>query len=220
MDLLAWLSLAWLVVLSLVHLILSYKEKKLSRGITKVFLMPSLMLLIYFLKVSNVFLYLALTFGLLGDLFMLFKDKKIFLYGGFVSFAIGHFFYIYLILKIANISLNPLWISLYGVAVVFIVIYLSSTILKTKFKKDSWIATIYGAILFTVLISALILTSTHRDLASGFVLFGSLLFIASDVYLGHTIYEHSEPHENFYIMLPYLFGQCGLALGLAMLLLI
>lgn len=68
MDLLAWLSLAWLVVLSLVHLILSYKEKKLSRGITKVFLMPSLMLLIYFLKVSNVFLYLALTFGLLGDL--------------------------------------------------------------------------------------------------------------------------------------------------------
>ncbi|HMM00741.1 MAG TPA: lysoplasmalogenase family protein [Bacilli bacterium] len=218
MDLLAGLALIWLVVLSLIHLVLSYKEKKLSRGITKVFLMPSLMLVIYFLKISNGFLYLALSFGCLGDLFMLFKDKKIFLYGGFISFAIGHIFYIYLILKIAGISLNPLWISLYGVAVVFIVIYLASIVLKAKFKNDSWIATIYGAILFTVFVSALILTSARHDLASGFVLFGSLLFIASDVYLGHTIYERREPHENFYIMLPYLLGQYGLALGLAILL--
>ena len=80
---------------SVLHLIACYRRYPRIRTVTKVLLMP-LVCAAYCVLVPSprLLVIAALTFGWIGDVFLLFKNKRLFMLLGICAFALGHVFYI------------------------------------------------------------------------------------------------------------------------------
>ena len=92
------------------HLVTCYFEKELPRKITKVFIIPLLIVGLLLSKTYNLFLFIGLTLGWVGDILLLFNTKKRYFVIGGISFMLGHIAYIasafYMLLKKYDISIT------------------------------------------------------------------------------------------------------------------
>ena len=97
----------------------------------------------------------GLVCGLLGDIWLDLKfvyreDERFFTYSGFLSFAVGHFFYIASVICGINGKLS-VWAVLCSFALALIaalVIFFGEKAMQLKYGEYKLISTLYGALLF------------------------------------------------------------------------
>ena len=140
----------------------------------------------------------GLLFGLLGDIWLDLKfcyrdDSDFYTRMGFLSFAVGHFFYIAAIVSGTAGGFRPLSIlPAVGVAVVVgLVVFFGEKVMGLKYGKYKLISTLYGALLFGMTAFAF-----FSALFSGFaenkhlivMAVGGVLFAVSDLILSGTYF--------------------------------
>lgn len=149
----------------------------------------------------GVFALCALTLGLMGDIWLDLKyvfpeQSKIFTYAGFISFAIGHIFYIVGMMSCFNFDhqwysfVGPVLLGLIGGVLVVVL----EKPLKMKYGEYKTISLIYGIILFTMTATTIYLASTKgfQNPAFNLLCFGGVLFAISDLILSGTYFAENR----------------------------
>ena len=143
----------------------------------------------------------GLTMGLLGDIWLDFKyvfkeHERIFTFAGFISFAIGHVFYILGI--IMTLAYPNVWYAyvgplIFGLSCGALVLILEKP-LKYVYGEYKTICFIYGTLLFTTLGTTLFLTTFHHfSVVTYNMLFaGAVLFAVSDLILCGTYFGEGK----------------------------
>ena len=199
------------IVYCLGHLVTCYLEKELPRKITKIFIVPLLFVGLALTKTFNLWLYIGLTLGWIGDVLLIFTGKKRYFVIGGASFLLGHFSYVcssmaLLMQKYDSFSDIPLWaFAILGVvAVVFLVLTI------TRIRKHVGVFAYLGAFYFYILITALITCIlTERYLLS----IGFAVFMISDSILSIARFAHPIKRDHFYIMSTYILAQTLICLS-------
>ena len=146
----------------------------------------------------------GLTLGLMGDIWLDFKyvfpeQNRIFTYAGFISFALGHVFYITGMLFFLRLA--DQWYAFVGPILLGLMsgglILLMEKPLKMQYGEYKSICFIYGTLLFTTLFTALYLmvVSLVRgyQLTTLYMLFaGGALFAISDIILCGTYFAENR----------------------------
>src|SRR5574344_631760 len=203
---------------SLFNLYAGFVEHEKLRRISKPFCLLFLAMATIFASPSSYLIYIGALFGALGDLLLIWKDNKVCLLTGLISFLSGHICYISMgLIFLANAGKLPglsfLYLALGYLGIVLLAIYP-----LYRATKGSKVFTIGGTFYASILIS--VLATGILGMALGYsgylflMVIGAVFFIASDCTLTFTIFSHDIPRRDFYIMLTYLIGQCGIVLGL------
>ena len=93
----------------------------------------------------------GLVFGMLGDIYLDQKwvypaDDRKYLYAGFVSFAIGHLFYIPAIIITSGIPLKLLWIPALFAAIVVVFVLVTEKPMKQNYGEFRLTVALYGVV--------------------------------------------------------------------------
>lgn len=206
------MKIYWIIfgIYCLGHLVTCYLEKELPRKITKVFIVPLLMLGLLISKTYNVLLFVGLTLGWIGDVLLLFNKKKRYFVIGGISFMLGHVAYIAsafsILLKKYEINNIPIWliVLLTCIAIVFLVF---TTI---RIRKHFGIFAYMGAFYFYILVVSIITCIiTGKYLLS----IGFAVFMISDSILSIARFAHPIKRQHFYIMSTYILAQTLICLS-------
>lgn len=213
------------VIASIINLISGFLEKEKVRKISKPFCLFFLSLAVILAVPHYPMLYIAALAGFIGDIILIWKDNKVCVGLGVVSFWIGHGLYIASMLQIlyaggafASSPFAWAWMILYVVLLMMASVYPMSLI-----TDHSKIFTTFGIFYSTILVSVGV--SAIMGCALGFanyfylVIIGDVFFIASDCILAYTIFIKDIKRRDFYIMLTYLLGQAFILSGLVLTLL-
>lgn len=212
------INIAFLIPFLLFSTLNIFYEKNSNRlGVlfTKPLLMPLLMFF-YFLNVPSVnyFILLALVFGFLGDVFLLWHRKQNCILAGILSFLIGHIFYIYIFagssFKVTDI---PVWFFLLFLP------YIGGAILLLKKLISLMQSMKLPAIMYMSVIFIMSFMSFSRIWTVSFFSFlltflGSLSFILSDSLLAFYMFTMKRKKYNEVIMGTYILAQLLIILGL------
>ena len=149
----------------------------------------------------NSFVICGLALGLMGDIWLDFKyvfkeQERIFTYAGFISFAIGHVFYITGMM--CTLPYPMLWYAYltpfaFGALCGALVLLLEKP-LKYKYGEYKLICLIYAVLLFTTLGTATYLAffNGFRFAAYDMLFFGALFFAVSDLILCGTYFGEGK----------------------------
>ncbi len=195
-----------------------YHGREIVGNISKLFLIPSLYLLIFLFFSSSphslnkpwLVASIALSYAL-GDLFLLFKRRTFFFYLGAVSFSLGHLMYI-LYFSSFGLSIGFALIGFFF-SLMFLLRYLKKIHSKVPGKELPYL-------LYAVGIVGLALSSFGLfkvdPLAALFACFGSVLFGLSDSFIAYNK-AGVKRTSSFAIMLSYIFANILLVLSIIML---
>jgi uncharacterized membrane protein YhhN len=186
--------------------------------VSKVLLMPLLALYYHFYlkgaKASK-FIYLALFFSWLGDIFLMFPrdesspNAKLLFICGLVSFLIGHINYI--IHFVAEVKVNfkrtilitaPYLILPFILYIVVLLKLLYPTLGEMKMP-----VTIYAIVITSMLISAFNRKNFTNKVSYYFVLFGASLFVISDSCIAINLFYKPFDFARMSIMITYILAQ-------------
>lgn len=196
---------------------LLFNKRKNRRGVqfTKPFLMPILIIL-YLLMASapEHWIILALICGFVGDVFLMWVEKKGFLISGLIAFLFGHVFYIIVFLRSTRfLSVVPLWAYLlivpYSLYVILVYTKLTDHIQSMKIPILAYMTVI-------ILMSFVSLSRAWAYSGSAFWLpfTGSLFFVVSDTVLAVHTFKQEIKDANVWIMGTYVLAQICIVLGL------
>lgn len=197
--------------ISVLEVIFAYQENEKWRKRIKPFsmLLAGMMMAVLFPK--EWFLYLACFFGMLGDVFFLYKEKKICVFLGMGTFFLNHLFYILeigkcllyagkidavFVFSISLVSLALLVISFFGI----------KKVLRVDFSLAG-LGSFYMTILVMDCIMNMVAFLVLRDFFFIFGFLGLILFIISDSILSYTMFIKDFRRRDFYIMSTYLMAQ-------------
>ncbi|MBR0081338.1 MAG: lysoplasmalogenase [Clostridia bacterium] len=187
------------------------KRIKVMRFICKPLLMPALAVL-YALAANkpNLWIFLALGFGWIGDVFLLGRHHWNQL-GGIASFALGHIAYITgMMLTKPGLRL----VGLISVAWVAICLLVARRFLLPRMPKRLRLpGTIYCALLSCTCASALYLAIVTGEAAYVLCACGGLLFIISDGLLAYDMFGKKTTLGNTFVMVTYILAQTALVTG-------
>ena len=192
------------LTLSALHLIFAFLEKEGMRKVTKPFLLFLLSLMMFLLFPYEPFLYLGCLFGMIGDIFFIFKSQRKCVYLGMLSFFLNHVFYILETGKIL-LSLDELktgFVLLYGI--LFLILLFSSFFGIKKILKIDTKLSLAGSVYSSSLAMdcLLCLYAALKGSAFFYLSFGGMiLFILSDSLLSYTMFIKDIKRRDFYIML-------------------
>lgn len=190
-----------------------------EKGITfaKPLLMPLLVILYLLIAKTPVdYIVVALMFGFLGDVFLMWKTPKIFFALGLGAFLIGHIFYIITFAQTTDCyALVPGWFY------VFVLPYLLYGGFMYAKLKDSLGMMKIPALVYMLALLTMSFTSLTRVWGCHgwmFVLpfIGSLIFVASDSILSINVFVRKTKNGEFWIMFTYVLAQLLIALGFAL----
>ena len=218
----------WLyLTIVFIHLISCFYKFKSIQHITKVFLMPCL-LLIYFQITNNEtrsnFVIYGLIRGSLGDLFLIFCSVYICLILGLVSFLLGHILYIADITCKIELKIwkERMWTAL-GLLIFFgcFCSYMFKFYIREGLTKNN--VEIPGIIYLSalgLLNSASIFYFINKSSKYSLLTFlGTIFFFSSDLILQRELfykdYNFFAEYYNFIVMVTYIVGQTLIAVGLS-----
>lgn len=190
-----WISVVCGAIFLIIYIIKCCKQRSVSGIFVK-----SMVSVFYLLTVASaifavpenydygLFILMGGVFGLLGDIFLDQKYthadyKDTYLNMGFVSFGVGHFFYISALWKSANLTLSDIWLPVATAVVIPVGNLVLSKFFGQDFGKFKAITTIYATVLsFTVGSSIMAYIQTGYI---GHLLFAiaGVSFLASDLVL-------------------------------------
>jgi uncharacterized membrane protein YhhN len=200
------------ISISFIHLIAAFFEIEKLRKITKLFLMP--LLLVYFIAArGSMYLpvILALIFAFIGDFFLLEPGKPIKFQLGLASFLIGHLCYIPAFISLTEMFHIPVIIVSY-IAAIAIGFFMIKKLSPVKNMMIPVIA--YMLVILSMSIFALQLMLANSLFWSVIVFIGSLLFICSDTMLAFFTFKKMPKRGNFFVMLFYITAQAFIVIGL------
>jgi len=220
-----YLALGLFLACSLFHLVVAFLEKEKLRKISKPFCLLFLSIAAILAVPHYPMLYIAALAGFVGDIILIWKDNKVCVGLGVVSFWIGHGLYIASMIQIlysagvfANSPFAWGWMILFVVLVMLLSVYPMALI-----TNHSKIFTAFGIFYSTILIcvGAAAIMGTCLGFAQYFylVIIGDVCFIASDSILAYTIFIKDFKRRDFYIMVTYLLGEAFILSGLVLTLL-
>lgn len=201
-----------IIVVSIIFLILSgislfycFKENNQKRKIRKPYPIMTLITLLMIVTIKEPALYLALLCGLIGDLFLLSFDKKMFL-AGLLCFLAEHLINFYVLYDLTGVFTNYFFL-VYGILIV--VLPILASIFLRKFAKPLFTITggIYIATLIMQIISASYLSSvTNNPLLISYAI-GYVLFLISDSLIAQKRFIKPFKKIQFLIMITYYVAQ-------------
>lgn len=214
----AFVVFALAVVASIFELVFCFLEMEKGRILVKPFCLLLVGIGIVLAAPQAWLLYCGAFFGFLGDILLIYKDKKPAVLAGIGIFLVGHFFYI-----CGMFSLLPNGVN--GIPNFYL--YASITVLGTAilmfpivyfFTKKNLLMSIAGSIYFSFLlmnpISAITVAVIGGMQSTMIITFaGGLMFVLSDVILSYTLFQKDIKRRDFYIMSTYIAGQSLICLG-------
>ncbi len=202
-----WIACA---VYYVVHLIFCFLEKETARKITKVLIVPFLMAGLLLTRTDQPLVLLGLFLGWLGDIFLIFPQKKRSFLIGTGCFISGHFAYIAATISMlltgeAALKIPAfLWVILGGTALVLF------ALAYKKVSRHLGVIAYVGAAYFTVLAGALLLSiAAHQCILTA----AFAMFILSDTILSVCRFAKKVKREHFYIMSTYILSQTLICIG-------
>lgn len=196
-------------IIFLMHIGFTKIEYNKGRLYTKPLLMPLLAIYYIFSATEvNKFIVIALVFGFMGDVFLMWPQRKNNFMLGLGAFLLGHLCYVLLFLqRISYVKDVPIWFYL------IIIIYASVaiTVMKklTEYLGDMRVPTyIYMAVILLMSFTSLARIWVV-DMSIAFLLpfIGSLFFISSDSMLGFYTFKGKFKNGDIYIMITYVLAQ-------------
>lgn len=205
------------IVISMIHLLFSFKENSKLQSLTKPLIMLSLltMVIVYstIMNSKNIILIMAVLCGLLGDVLLMFKRRLSLFAAGGVSFFVGHLLYITQMIKLFSFKVG--W---YIYLVIFILMLIWTYIVEPKLKKNmnklAVCASLYAFILLLGFSVSIVLFVATKNKSAILLIFGFLLFIISDTILVYSAFFKPLKKAHFYLMIPYVIAQACLACGI------
>jgi uncharacterized membrane protein YhhN len=196
-------------IVFIMHMIFTKKEYNRGRCYTKPFLMP--LLAIYYISTVaevNKFIIMALVFGFMGDVFLMWPERKNNFMMGLGAFLIGHLCYVLLFLQGISFAKDvPGWFYL------SIIIYIIGAYVVMK-KLIQYLGEMkIPTYIYMTVILLMSFVSLARiwviDMGISFLIpfIGSLLFLCSDSLLGFYTFKGKFKNGNVYIMLTYVLAQ-------------
>jgi uncharacterized membrane protein YhhN len=157
-------------------------------------------------------LLIAIFFSWLGDVVLLFQDKKeIFFMLGLAAFLIAHLFYIFLFHRIRVIEGVK---SKAGLLLIVVVYYSVLIYILTPFLHAMKLpVSIYGIVISFMFMLAMHLLYIRDRKAGLIIMLGALLFVLSDSTLAINKFYHAFEGAGFIIMLTYGLAQFGITTG-------
>ena len=215
-----YVFLALFVIVSVIHLIDSWRDDAKRRAYTKPFLLI-LLLLFYFFAAKEIswVLAAALLFSWLGDVLLIPKGTPWFIAGG-IAFLVSHILFIFAYLPAIKWECAVWWI-LIPAALVY---YGVSVTVTLKLKGNIPVAMIVPMILYllansTMNLAALTQLMTLRNAGAAVAYVGAVFFFISDCTL-YLVRYHTNKNlifkKHFTVMLTYLLGECLITVGLLM----
>ena len=132
--------------------------------------------------------------GLLGDIWLdakyIFKsEERTLLYSGFISFLIGHLFFIAGMFITYGVTKLSLICGVVGALIAPVSCVLTEKVLKADFGKDKLISMVYtGVLMLTTGISLAIAIENNFDASSLVRFIGMVLFLGSDAVLAKVYF--------------------------------
>ena len=208
------MAIIFFVVVSFIDLYLISISEKKKRYFTKPLIVPGIILVYHlFAHQYNKFIFLALLFSFLGDLLLLFSEKKLFFRLGLFAFLSSHIFYIYTFVE--NMSFNkisPFWFLL---VLVPYFIYAWKILRDLRPYLDHYFIPV---ILYIVTIIGMSYTSlfrfwTTQGISFWFPFIGSIFFILSDTLLATRNFRYGQKKGWVSIMATYILAQLFIMVG-------
>lgn len=153
---------------------------------------------------------MGLVAGLIGDILLELKvvysdDSDDYLNAGFISFGVGHFFYIYAMITLAGgrWAVNNLWLYI-GIAALIAgamtagSYFMMKKLLKYDFGKHTVITFVYSFILFFSTVFAVCLSFGNSSFAS--IAIGLILFCLSDLILSMQYFGGQQNNNVFQVL--------------------
>ena len=194
------------------NIIFNIKKLKTGSFITKLLLMP-ILLLIYLtadddLKIPVI---LALVFCFLGDLFLEFPKYFI---PGLSAFLVGHVFYALKFLSDIGTGIKlSLWILLFAIVYIAYGFILNSKLSIPDIKKRIAVY-VYTAIILIASFLSILRFNSVSGYSFWIVLIGTLLFILSDSILAFNRFKKRSPYGSVCLMAAYGAAQLLIVLGI------
>lgn len=195
-------------VLCLAELVFAFFEIEKARKIVKPFCTLFLALIALLFTPWNYFFVIGVLFGMVGDIFFIFKDQKKFILLGLVAFMLNHVFYILATWSVIREEIE-VFHTLFLVAF-FLLFFAFSFLALEKFCHMKGLLRFTGSIYMTLLVLDFAYQILARTTYSQFFIysiFGGVLFIISDSILTCTLFLKDFKRRDFPIMLTYLGAQ-------------
>lgn len=193
-----------------VHLLFSFLEKEKLRKITKVLIMPLLILGLFLYNVENYLIYLGLFSGWIGDMFLLNNKQKRYFVIGTLCFVFGHIAYILAVIRLYIINhgvTDQLIHYLFVILIIAIILLLFAYFkMKKKLGKLAYLGSTYFTIIIGGFVLSFLLQKPLLSLGFGF-------FIISDILISTFRFSKKVKRSHFYIMITYLLAQTLIALS-------
>lgn len=209
-------SILLFVISSSIHLYASSVKNRRLRNISKIFIIPSLILLYISLAnpIENYFI-IALLFSWFGDLLLIVPGRKFFTYGG-ISFIFSHVFFILSYSKHINEIGNNVYLII-ATAIIYIVV--TTIVFNHLIKYIPKILRIpmYGYLLANASMNcaAFTLLLSNKSIYSAIVYIGALFFFISDTNLFFVRFKKEIAKQNhFIVMLTYILAELLIVIGI------
>jgi uncharacterized membrane protein YhhN len=205
------------IVVLFADLIAVYLGKESLRYITKLLLMPFLVIYLvsavkFFSSSLKKWIILALLFSWAGDVLLIFESaNSSFFIFGLVAFLVAHIFYILFyedIIRLENLKKNY-WLFIPVLIYYAVLIY----ILSPNLGDMKLPVRIYGVVISYMLIQALQVGRIRNRPAAVLMITGAVLFITSDSILALNKFYKPFGYAGILIMLTYGIAQLLITLG-------
>jgi len=210
------------IVVLLVHCLLLWTEQLEIARITKILLMP--LLLLYLsdalapsaikLKLSRGLVASAFLASWGGDIFLLYTGNIYFI-AGMLCFMLAHFCYIILFINIQPFKISNSFLPIMGGIVVLIMGAIILNHLAPKLGDLFSPILVYMIVIATMFTSALMISCNAgtKHLGVNYFVPGAALFVLSDSVLSLNIFAYKNIFLGVIVMLTYGFAQFLLAKG-------
>ena len=192
---------------AVIQLILAFLEKEHYRRLEKPLCLFSLGMFALVTLPHEPLIYVGAFLGMIGDIFVIIKDRKFFNFGVF-SFLLGHICYaLEISLVIFNFAFK--WYEYLIIGLSFILFYVLLSLFTFKHSKSEveiFGVGLYYGLLFTLL-PLIIIVYISQGSFMYLALIGIIFFIISDLIILYTKYIKTFKRYDFYIMSSYLSAQ-------------
>ncbi|MFV8342608.1 lysoplasmalogenase [Flavobacterium sp. XS2P39] len=212
------LSFKAYIGISFIYLLLIILGKEDIAWFLKPFLIPFLILAVYFCGdfPSKRFLSIALTFSWMGDVVLLFADKaELYFIIGLVAFLISHITYVILFSKQLRINSSRnnavFWTGITTIIVYLVVMFL---LLLPTLGDLKIPVLVYAIVLSTMLLFAFKGYLRWSKPAGTYIVSGAFIFVISDSILAFNKFYEPIMFSSFLIMITYLIAQYLIVVGI------
>lgn len=194
------------IIFSFLEFYFCISQKEKMRKIFKVVPILFLIALIGTYKIQNPIVYLAICFGMIGDLFLISWNKKM-LFAGIISFFVEHVLVATYIYTLHSVTFD--WYYIFVVLVGMLIVFAGYWLVTKKFLPVFFrcSCTVYTSMLLFNVISLIVLFFIFKDYKYLILFFAYIIFAFSDSLVMRKRFIGDTKYLKFFVMLTYYAAQ-------------